>query len=534
MSRKRASKSQSNSSKPHKEINTIESLARQVFKPDYISIPVFTILILLIIVHYALSIYNFLPISAILPISVDHLPIAIDLTRFSTSLAAIIYIARKIFSAYESRELIITFFKNHPIQLFVSIIACGATTAFFLPLILNLFKFIGETDKLTTALLASTGGVIAVFTLIKTHQKNQTDEATLEHNKAVHAQQIKDRNYDIERQISERKEQKDQFDRNFNLQSSKNKQDHIHQAHTERRSRYTKAVEQLAHEKATVRLGGIYTLVGLVDEWLADGSIKEKDDRRKEGQVIINNLCAYIRSPFPLAKNRDILHPSNEVNYGNTFEEDSVRLREEQEIRLSIFTEISNHLTVPEKNSENKESTWNEFSYNYRESPIFYPLGNLKFVNPDFSGSEFYGEAVFHNSEFIGEANFTHTRFKGSAIFIKSHHNCITKFNNAVFHGDTYFIGVEFFSGVSFENSMYGRRIMFSEDSEKRAKKTAFSVKNNPKEYNFEIDGRAMVSKIETEQITVTDGRVFTIPVGCELFNPEPLPTLKPEEKPAK
>ena len=129
---------------------------------------------------------------------------------------------------------------------------------------------------------------------------------------------------------------------------------------------------------------------------------------------------------------------------------------------------------MPEKNSENRESTWNEFSYNYRESLIFYPLGNLKFVNPDFSGSEFYGEAVFHNSEFIGEANFTHTRFKGSAIFIKSHHNCITKFNNAVFHGDTYFIGVEFFSGVSFENSMYGRRIMFSEDSEKRAKKLPF------------------------------------------------------------
>lgn len=342
-------------------------------------------------------------------------------------------------------------------------------------------------------ILYITGGIIAILTLLQNSWKNQIDRRKIED--------------DIQ----------------------KNKKDHNRQVHAERRSRYTKAVEQLANEKAAVRLGGIYTLVGLVDEWIADDTL-ESEEQQKEGQVIINNLCAYIRSPFPLAKNRDTLIPSNEVNYGIAFEEDSVRLREEQETRLSIFTEISNHLTVPEKNSENKENTWNKFSYNYRESLIFYPLGNLKFANPDFSGSEFYGEAVFHNSEFIGESNFTHARFKRSAVFTISRHNCITKFDNAIFHGDTYFIGAEFFSGVSFKNSVYGSRIIFSEDSEKRAKKTVFSVKSNPKEYNFEINGIAMVSKIETEQITVADDQVFTIPMGCELFDPEPLPAPKPEE----
>ena len=67
--------------------------------------------------------------------------------------------------------------------------------------------------------------------------------------------------------------------------------------YAERRSRYTKAIEQLTNEKAAVRLGGVYTLVSLVDEWLADESFKEESDRHKEGQVIINNLCSYIRSP---------------------------------------------------------------------------------------------------------------------------------------------------------------------------------------------------------------------------------------------
>ena len=53
-------------------------------------------------------------------------------------------------------------------------------------------------------------------------------------------------------------------------EKSKNENDHIRQVHAERRSRYTKAVEQLADEKATIRIGGIYTLVKLADEWLED------------------------------------------------------------------------------------------------------------------------------------------------------------------------------------------------------------------------------------------------------------------------
>lgn len=390
-----------------------------------------------------------------------------------------------------------------PILIFLGV--AGGIAALLLPVNISWLHqngLSGEAEQksisdLRLHFLYITGGIIAVLTLLQTNWKNKVDRRKVED--------------DIQ----------------------KNKNDHIRQVHAERRSRYTKAVEQLANENAAVRLGGVYTLVGLVDEWLADDSL-DPNNRQKEGQIIINNLCAYIRLPFPLAKNRDDLIPSNAVNYGSTFEQDSARLREEQEIRLSIFTEISNHLTAPEENSTNKTNTWNELSYNYRESLIFYPLGNLKFVNPDFSGSEFYGEAVFHNSEFIGEANFTRTRFNKRTTFIGSHHNCITKFNNAVFHGDTYFMGVKFFSGVSFEGSMHGRYIIFSEDSEKRTKKTAFSVKNNPKEYNFKINGIAMVNKIETEQITVADGRVFTIPVGCELFDPNPLPAPKPEEMPAE
>ena len=140
----------------------------------------------------------------------------------------------------------------------------GGVLAFLLPIALN--SGFGKDDDgrvLRQLILYTTGGVLGVITLGESHRKN-------------------------------------------NQEKEKNENDHTRQVYAERRSRYTKAIEQLADEKATVRLGGIYTLVGLVDEWLADDSLKPHE-QQKEGQVIINNLCAYIRSPFRLAEKRDLL-----------------------------------------------------------------------------------------------------------------------------------------------------------------------------------------------------------------------------------
>ena len=48
-------------------------------------------------------------------------------------------------------------------------------------------------------------------------------------------------------------------------EKEKNDRDHLRQVRAGRRERYTKAVEQLGDEKAPIRMGGVYTLVGLVD-----------------------------------------------------------------------------------------------------------------------------------------------------------------------------------------------------------------------------------------------------------------------------
>lgn len=188
-------------------------------------------------------------------------------------------------------------------------------------------------------------------------------------------------------------------------EKNKNERDYNRQVHAERRSRYTKAVEQLASEKASVRLGGIYTLVGLADEWLADDNLNQ-DKRQEEGQVIINNLCAYIRSIPDGLTGIDL--------------ESGAAPSDEAKIRQTIFSEMSNRT-----NSGNRGNLlWADLKFDFSDSPIFYPLDDKVFMNADFQKSNFYKLASFSRSKFYGE-----TKFTGSNFYIRS------KFDKSEFHG---------------------------------------------------------------------------------------------------
>ena len=271
----------------------------------------------------------------------------------------------------------------------------GGTIAFLLPLaIADNFSNNGEGAALRQMLIYTTGGLLGVITLSETRRKNN---------------QEKEKNKD---------------------EKKKNKQDHIRQVHAERRSRYAKAIEQLADEKAAIRLGGIYTLVGLVDEWLTDKSIKDKDDRRKEGQVIINNLCSYIRSPFTLAVKAKTLEADSEPdNYEGDFSKDQTAFHEEQDVRRVIFVEMSKRSSTLTKDENNnifkaKPGKWNHFQFDFSRAPIFYPLREIKFINANFNNAKFYGHTDFSHSQFYGEANMQHVDFYGPTRFDYTHfHN---------------------------------------------------------------------------------------------------------------
>ena len=107
----------------------------------------------------------------------------------------------------------------------------------------------------------------------------------------------------------------------------------------ERQERYATAVEQLGDKEAPVRMDGVGTLVELVDECLEDASL-EYNERIAEGQIIINKLCAYIRSPFALASEYDELAqdgPAAEGLYKNREQEfyiHKAELQAEADVRL--------------------------------------------------------------------------------------------------------------------------------------------------------------------------------------------------------
>ena len=278
------------------------------------------------------------------------------------------------------------------------------------------------------SILLATGGLLAILTLGETRRKNDIDK------------------------------------RKNKQEKKKNDKDYRRQVRAERRERYTKAVEQLGDEKAPIRMGGVYTLVGLVDEWLEDKNLSD-DQRLKEGQVIINNLCAYIRSPFTLASHYNKLsNPTPKGIYKDKKEKfyaDKAILDSEADVRLSIIKEIHGRLQGSE---ENTPGTWSEFEYNFSGSTFFYPidLTNSYYAKPiNFSGSTYKGEANFSGSTYKGEANFrrsTYENKKKNVLFSTSDSPSIYE-GKANFSGSTY-KGEANFSGSTYENKK--KNVLFS------------------------------------------------------------------------
>ena len=264
-------------------------------------------------------------------------------------------------------------------------------------------------------------------------------------------------------------------------EKDKNDRDHIRQVHAERRNRYTKAVEQIANEKAAVRLGGIYTLVGLVDEWIADDSL-EPDKQQEEGQIIINNLCSYIRTPFLVAEKLDAYEARKDLNvlagYEAVFspEEGSPQLqalhkrvidsskykepediaaayaehREEQDVRRAIFAEMSKRIKVSQDEVSVISSVWSDFDFDFSRALIFYPLNNLTIGKAIFSSARFYGEADFRDTEFTKDANFKNAKFTENANFKNAKFTGYTDFTDAEFTVNADFEGAEFTVNADF------------------------------------------------------------------------------------
>ena len=315
----------------------------------------------------------------------------------------------------------------------------GGSYAFLLPVVMSLPEGnvnSGGAAALRQAILLATGGLIALIALGETRRKNDNDREAAENLRAHQENMLI--------------QQKEQFEANA-----------FKERKAERRERYTKAIEQLGDEKSSVRMGGVYTLVGLVDEWLEEESIRKYEDRLKEGQVIINNLCAYIRSPFTLASHYDELSKDSPISDGvykdnqQEFYTDKAEFKAETDVRLSIIKEIHDRLKGP---GGKDPGAWSDFEYDFSGSIFFYPvdLTTSYYKEPvTFRGSTYQGQADFSGSTYREGANFRNSTYQKGALFVGS-----TYQKGALFVGSTYQDWADFRNSTyqdwaNFRNSTY-------------------------------------------------------------------------------
>ena len=243
----------------------------------------------------------------------------------------------------------------------------------------------------------------------------------------------------------------------------------------ERRERYTHALEQFldGHQPA-VRLGGAYTLTSLADEWLTDASLPEQVCR-EEAQTIIDALTGCIRTPYPLAQNRQILE-SDEApeGYEGDFTRDQEALREEQLVRRTVFMEFSRRLAaVTENNKTGNEDNqrtmppispmWADLRFDFSGAPIFYPLRQLHFQNADFASATFYGPADFFGATFHGDTSFSAAQFTADASFQGANFNDWVGFSAAHFAGTAEFSRARFADAASFATVTFTGEADFSD-----------------------------------------------------------------------
>jgi hypothetical protein len=407
------------------------------------------------------------------------------------------------------------FVSKHFVRLLVWLAVSGGALAIFGPWLLYVAGWTGETDaNLRLHILYVTGGTIAVLGLVETHRKNTTDrikaEADIQNYQASQNYQSKT----LDEQARQFAENIAKEREKIEADKAKNEQDHIRQVHAERRSRYTTAIEQLSNDKASIRLGGVYTLVGLVDEWLADEkTIPSIEERRKEGQVIINNLCAYIRSPFLLAERAEQLDEDYtkdlQIDFDGdkekldtdkrSFAQEKAALEEERQIRQSIIKEMREHL-----HNYEELAPWSCFDYDFSNTHFFYLT--------DFSDSLFDASSNFTKAIFIEDANFSRAEFAQNADFSEA------KFTEASF-SRAKFTKVSFLRAEFTQNAYFSEATFHSKPIFTLGNKARFSHKAKPEDYKFEVSHNSPY-KIETEE-QEHNGVKFIIPKGTELFDPD-------------
>ena len=242
---------------------------------------------------------------------------------------------------------------------------------------------------------------------------------------------------------------------------------------TSRQERCLKAVELLDSAHSYIRLGAVHALVALADEYLTDQAL-QAEERRTEGQRIVDVLCAYIRAPFELVFRYDELSqnkPNPHSAYRENHQEFSVHRAEllaEAKVRQRALQEIHRRLRhFPQGDRRSYvEGSWSGFEYDFSNSVFFYPV-DMKdswYQNSvDFSGCTYYSSAEFSGSTYERSAYFCDSTYYDWVFFNNSAYFGEVQWSGSTYHDSARFSWSVYYDEVSFHNSVYGGPAFFDQ-----------------------------------------------------------------------
>ena len=252
----------------------------------------------------------------------------------------------------------------------------------------------------------------------------------------------------------------------FHRMNAQKKLEHPQRVHAKRHTRYSKAVEHLAYPNPAVRASAVSTLAGLVDEWLADEQLSV-EARQKEGQVIVNALCAYVRSPFARAFKAEAFESdAPPANYAGDFATDLAAFRGEQDVRRSVFVEMSKRSSTLAENEKGEVAVvpgaWSGFEFDFSRAVVFYPLDGLTLENADFSAARFCNGSDFSGATFVGTVDFNGATFGEIVGFGDATFAGDTNFSHATFTHSADFGGASFIQNAQFDGVKFMQNAHFS------------------------------------------------------------------------
>ncbi|MBB2914880.1 uncharacterized protein YjbI with pentapeptide repeats [Streptosporangium becharense] len=238
--------------------------------------------------------------------------------------------------------------------------------------------------------------------------------------------------------------------------------EHNRQDATERRvtELYTKAVEQLGHTTAAVRLGGLYALERLA---------QDNPDHR---QTIVNVICAYLRMPYTLPSDSTRHDPIHAVPRATVAGASALAAghdpHEERQVRLTAQRILAEHLRDDRTLGQSTTLANSRFWEGMRVDLTGALLIDLDFagcltVDAWFEGTTFRGRTDFRRTAFKGDARFSGTIFErdvwfAEAIFVED-----AWFTRATFEGETGFSEATFEKGVSFGGAAFTGEVNFGD-----------------------------------------------------------------------